>query len=139
MTEGPLRPAGVMIWEVYTGKTPSPFDVLTVEPDWPVALQAALIGHPLTCSHDGTLAVDMDRRCTAAQLKAELTIARAPKPEPRESREETVGADTCDKMLKELGKLDDSIIGETVEPIRPYVPGNSTEDLVKQLVAFRES
>ena len=120
-----------MIWEVYTGNKPSPFRAFAVEPDWPVAQLLQGFG---TAQHDGALAGEKGRRCTAVELKYELAVlcsAAEPRRWPPESNTLTVGGDTCDEMLRDLGQLNKSMLATTE-------PEAATEDLVKQLVSLRE-
>ena len=69
-----------MIWEVFTGKTPSPYNPLIVEPGWSVA---QILQGGGSSDHDGALAADKDRRCTATQLKDGLAVARDAEPKPQ--------------------------------------------------------
>ena len=125
-----------MIWEVVTGKTLSPYDPLTVEPGWSVA---QLLQGGGRSNHDGALAADKDRRCTASQLKDGLAMARDAEPERQASGLLTVGADSCDEMLKGLEGLDGSRTVETVDATQPDAMGTETVELVRQLVAVRET
>jgi hypothetical protein len=125
-----------MIWEVVTGKTLSPYDPLTVEPGWSVA---QLLQGGGSSNHDGALAADKDRRCTASQLKDGLAMARDAEPERQASGLLTVGADSCDEMLKGLEGLDGSRTVETVDATQPDAMGTETVELVRQLVAVRET
>ena len=95
------------------GKTPSPYDPLIVEPGWPVAQVLQGGG---SSDHDGALAADKGRRCTATQLKDGLAVARDAEPKPQASGLLTVGAETCDEMLKGLEGLDDSRTVKTEGP-----------------------
>ena len=96
-----------MIWEVITGSKPNPFRPLTVEPKCPVA---QLLQGSGSSKHDGALAGEKDRRCTAAELKDELAIlCTAAMPRPAESNPQTVGVETCDEMLQGLGQLNKSL------------------------------
>ena len=121
-----------MIWEVFTGKTPSPFNALVVEPGWPVA---QLLQGGGSSEHGGALASDKDRRCTAIQLKDEL--AKTCASEPRELGPQTVGADTCDMMLNGLGELNQSMLAGTAKPTQRG--GSHTKAPLQQLVAVSES
>ena len=125
-----------MIWEVVTGKTLSPYDPLTVEPGWSVA---QLLQGGGSSNHDGALAADKNRRCTASQLKDGLAMARDAEPERQASGLLTVGADSCDEMLKGLEGLDGSRTVETVDATQPDAMGTETVELVRQLVAVRET
>jgi len=125
-----------MIWEVITGKTPSPYNPLTVEPSWSVA---QLLQGGGSSDHDGALAADKDRRCTATQLKDGLAIARNAEPKPQASDLLTVGADSCDEMLRGLEGLGGSRTIDTVDATPPDTMGTSTVELVRQLVALRET
>ena len=125
-----------MIWEVVTGKTLSPYDPLTVEPGWSVA---QLLQGGGSSNHDGALAADKDRRCKASQLKDGLAMARDAEPERQASGLLTVGADSCDEMLKGLEGLDGSRTVETVDATQPDAMGTETVELVRQLVAVRET
>jgi hypothetical protein len=125
-----------MIWEVVTGKTLSPYDPLTVEPGWSVA---QLLQGGGSSNHDGALAADKDRRCTASQLKDGLAMARDAEPERQASGLLTVGADSCDEMLKGLEGLDGGRTVETVDATQPDAMGTETVELVRQLVAVRET
>ena len=125
-----------MIWEVVTGKTPSPYNPLTVEPGWSVA---QLLQGGGSSNHDGALSADKDRRCTAAQLKDGLTEARDAEPKPQASGLLTVGDASCDEMLKGLEGLDGSKTVETVDATQPDAMGTETVELVRQLVAVRET
>ena len=109
--------AGAMIWEVFTGKTPSPYDPLIVEPGWAVA---QILQGGGSSDHDGALAADKDRRCTATQLKDGLAVARDAEPKPQAINLLTVGAVSCDEMLKGLedGRQQDRQAG-------PYDSGQS--------------
>ena len=119
-----------MIWEVFTGNKPNPFSDFAVEPNWPVAQLLQGVGSP---KHDGALAGEKGRRCTAATLKDELQIlCTAAKRRPSESNAQTVGADTCDEMLQGLEQLNKSVVA-------PEEPEVATEELIQQLVAHRES
>ena len=121
-----------MIWEVITGKTPSPYNPLTVEPSWSVA---QLLQGGGSSDHDGALAADKDRRCTATQLKDGLAMARNAEPKPQASDLLTVGADSCDEMLRGLEGL-----GGTVDTAdATHAMGPLTEELVRELVALRET
>jgi len=124
-----------MIWEVITGKTPSPYNPLTVEPSWSVA---QLLQGGGSSDHDGALAADKDRRCTATQLKDGLAIARNAEPKPQASDLLTVGADSCDEMLRGLEGLGGSRTIDTVDATPPDTMGTSTVELVRQLVALRK-
>ena len=119
-----------MIWEVITGKTPSPYNPLTVEPSWSVA---QLLQGGGSSDHDGALAADKDRRCTATQLKDGLAIARNAEPKPQASDLLTVGADSCDEMLRGLEGLGGSRTIDTVDATPPDTMGTSTVELVRQL------
>ena len=125
-----------MIWEVVTGKTLSPYDPLTVEPGWSVA---QLLQGGGSSNHDGALAADKDRRCTASQLKDGLAMARDAEPERQASGLLAVGADSCDEMLKGLEGLDGGRTVETVDATQPDAMGTETVELVRQLVAVRET
>ena len=125
-----------MIWQVITGKTPSPYSPLTVEPGWSVA---QLLQGGGSSNHDGALAADKDRRCTASQLKDGLAMARDAEPERQASGLLTVGADSCDEMLKGLEGLDGGRTVETVDATQPDAMGTETVELVRQLVAVRET
>ena len=83
-----------MIWEVFTGKTPSPYDPLIVEPGWAVA---QILQGGGSSDHDGALAAEKDRRCTATQLKDGLAVARDAEFKPQASGSLTVGAESCDE------------------------------------------
>ena len=124
-----------MIWEVFTGKTPSPYDPLIVEPGWPVAQVLQGGG---SSDHDGALAADKDRRCTATQLKDGLAVAHDAEPKRQASGSLTVGAESCDEMLKGLEGLD---LGSTA--VKTEGPDDSrtveTKELVQKLAALRET
>ena len=126
-----------MIWEVFTGKTPSPYDPLIVEPGWSVA---QILQGGGSSDHDGALAADKDRRCTATQLKDGLAVARDAEPKPQASGLLTVGAESCDEMLKGLEGLDDS---RTVKTEGPYdsrtIETIETKELMRNLAALRET
>ena len=126
-----------MIWEVFTGKTPSPYDPLIVEPGWAVA---QILQGGGSSDHDGALAADKDRRCTAAQLKDGLAVARDAEFKPQASGSLTVGAESCDEMLKGLEGLDGS---KTVETEGPYdsrtIETIETKELMRNLAALRET
>ena len=127
--------AGAMIWEVFTGKTPSPYDPLIVEPGWPVAQVLQGGG---SSDHDGALAADKGRRCTATQLKDGLAVARDAEPKPQARGLLTVGAESCDEMLKGLEGLD---LGS--EAVKTEGPDDSrtveTKELMRNLAALRET
>ena len=126
-----------MIWEVYTGKTPSPYDPLIVEPGWAVA---QILQGGGSSDHDGALAADKGRRCTATQLKDGLAVARDAEPKPQASDLLTVGAESCDEMLKGLEGLVDS---RTVTTEGPYdsrtIETIETKELMRNLAALRET
>ena len=126
-----------MIWEVFTGKTPSPYDPLIVEPGWAVA---QILQGGGSSDHDGALAADKGRRCTATQLKDGLAVARDAEPKPQASGLLTVGAESCDEMLKGLEGLDGS---KTVETEGPYdsrtIETIETKELMRNLAALRET
>ena len=124
-----------MIWEVFTGKTPSPYDPLIVEPGWPVAQVLQGGG---SSDHDGALAADKGRRCTATQLKDGLAVARDAEPKPQASGLLTVGAESCDEMLKGLEGLDlgsNAVKTEGSDDSRTV----ETKELVQKLAALREA
>ena len=127
-----------MIWEVLMGKTPSPYDPLIVEPGWSVA---QILQGGGSSDHDGALAADKDRRCTATQLRDGLTAARDAEPKPQANGLLTVGAESCDEMLKGLEGLD--LGSKTVEPEGPHgsrtIETVETEQLVQKLAALRET
>ena len=135
-----------MIWEVFTGKTPSPYDPLIVEPGWPVAQVLQGGG---SSDHDGALAAEKDRRCTATQLKDGLAVARDAEPKPQASglftHRTMLGAETrCDEMLKGLEGLDDSRTvkteGETEGPYNSRtIETVETKELMQKLAALRET
>ena len=102
-----------MIWEVFTGKTPSPYEPLIVEPGWAVA---QILQGGGSSDHDGALAADKDRRCTATQLKDGLAVARDAEPKPQAIGLLTVGAESCDAMLKGLEGLNNSRTAKTEGP-----------------------
>ena len=87
-----------MIWEVFTGKTPSPYNPLIVEPGWSVA---QILQGGGSSDHDGALAADKDRRCTATQLKDGLAVARDAEFKPQASGSLTVGAESCDEISRD--------------------------------------
>ena len=124
-----------MIWEVFTGKTPSPYNPLIVEPGWSVA---QILQGGGSSDHDGALAADKDRRCTATQLKDGLAVARDAEPKPQASGLLTVGAESCDEMLKGLEGLD---LGS--EAVKTEGPDDSrtveTKELMRNLAALRET
>ena len=126
-----------MIWEVFMGKTPSPYDPLIVEPGWAVA---QILQGGGSSDHDGALAADKGRRCTATQLKVGLAVARDAEPKPQASGLLTVGAESCDGMLKGLEALDDS---RTVKTEGPYdsrtIETIETKELMRNLAAVRET
>ena len=130
--------AGTMIWEVFTGKTPSPYNPLIVEPGWSVA---RILQGGGSSDHDGALAADKDRRCTATQLKDGLAVARDAEFKPQASGSLTVGAESCDEMLKGLEGLD--LGSKTVKPEGPDVSRTvetvETQELVQKLAALRET
>ena len=119
------------------GKTPSPYDPLIVEPDWPVAQVLQGGG---SSDHDGALAADKDRRCTATQLKDGLAVARDAEFKPQASGSLTVGTESCDEMLKGLEGLDGS---RTVKTEGPYdsrtIETIETKELMRNLAALRET
>ena len=129
---------GAMIWEVFTGKTPSPYSPLIVEPGWSVA---QILQGGGSSDHDGALAADKDRRCTATQLKDGLAVAHDAEPKRQASGSLTVGAESCDEMLKGLEGLD--LGSKTVEPEGPHgsrtIETVETEELVQKLAALRET
>ena len=127
-----------MIWEVFTGKTPSPYDPLIVEPGWPVAQVLQGGG---SSDHDGALAADKDRRCTATQLKDGLAVARDAEPKRQASGSLTVGAESCDEMLKGLEGLDNSRTAKTEGPYdsRTETHAVETKELMRNLAAVRET
>ena len=126
-----------MIWEVFTGKTPSPYDPLIVEPDWPVAQVLQGGG---SSDHDGALAADKDRRCTATQLKDGLAVARDAEFKPQASGSLTVGAESCDEMLKGLEGLDNSRTAKTEGPnASRAIETVETRELAQNLAAVRET
>ena len=126
-----------MIWEVFTGKTPSPYDPLIVEPGWAVA---QILQGGGSSDHDGALAADKDRRCTATQLKDGLAVARDAEPKPQASGLLTVGAESCDEMLKGLEGLDDSRIAKTEGPnTSRAIETVGTRELAQNLAALRET
>ena len=87
--------------------------------------------------HDGALAADKDRRCTATQLKDGLAMARNAEPKPQASDLLTVGAGTCDEMLRGLEGLGGSRAVDTADAT--HAMGPLTEELVRELVALRET
>ena len=129
--------AGAMIWEVFTGKTPSPYDPLIVEPGWAVA---QILQGGGSSDHDGALAADKGRRCTATQLKDGLAVARDAEPKSQALGLLTVGAESCDEMLKGLKGLDDS---RTIATEGPYdsrtIETVETKELMRNLAALRET
>ena len=135
-----------MIWEVFTGKTPSPYSPLIVEPGWSVA---QILQGGGSSDHDGALAAEKDRRCTATQLKDGLAVARDAEPKPQASglftHRTMLGAETrCDEMLKGLEVLDDSRTvkteGETEGPYNSRtIETVETKELMQKLAALRET
>jgi hypothetical protein len=135
-----------MIWEVFTGKTPSPYSPLIVEPGWSVA---QILQGGGSSDHDGALAAEKDRRCTATQLKDGLAVARDAEPKPQASglftHRTMLGAETrCDEMLKGLEGLDDSRTvkteGETEGPYNSRtIETVETTELMQKLAALRET
>ena len=135
-----------MIWEVLMGKTPSPYDPLIVEPGWSVA---QILQGGGSSDHDGALAAEKDRRCTATQLKDGLAVARDAEPKPQASglftHRTMLGAETrCDEMLKGLEGLDDSRTvkteGETEGPYNSRtIETVETKELMQKLAALRET
>ena len=135
-----------MIWEVLMGKTPSPYDPLIVEPGWSVA---QILQGGGSSDHDGALAAEKDRRCTATQLKDGLAVARDAEPKPQASglftHRTMLGAETrCDEMLKGLEGLDDSRTvkteGETEGPYNSRtIETVETTELMQKLAALRET
>ena len=125
-----------MIWQVITGKTPSPYSPLTVEPGWSAA---QLLQGGGSSDHHGALAADKDRRCTATQLKDGLATARDAEPKPQASGLLTVGADSCDEMLRGLEGLGGSPTVDTADATQPDAMGPLTADLVRELLAVRET
>jgi hypothetical protein len=135
-----------MIWEVFTGKTPSPYSPLIVEPGWSVA---QILQGGGSSDHDGALAAEKDRRCTATQLKDGLAVARDAEPKPQASglftHRTMLGAETrCDEMLKGLEGLDDSRTvkteGETEGPYNSRtIETVETKELMQKLAALRET
>ena len=127
-----------MIWEVFTGKTPSPYNPLIVEPGWSVA---QILQGGGSSDHDGALAADKDRRCTATQLKDGLAVARDAEFKPQASGSLTVGAESCDEMLKGLEGLD--LGSKTVKTEGPddsrTIETVETKELVQKLAALRET
>ena len=94
--------------------------------------------------HDGALAADKDRRCTATQLKDGLAVARDAEPKRQASGLLTVGAESCDEMLKGLEGLDDSRTvkteGETEGPYNSRtIETVETKELMQKLAALRET
>ena len=129
--------AGAMIWEVFTGKTPSPYNPLIVEPDWSVA---QILQGGGSSDHDGALAADKDRRCTATQLKDGLAVARDAEFKPQASGSLTVGAESCDAMLKGLEGLDNSRTAKTEGPNSSRaIETVETRELAQNLAALRET
>ena len=59
---------GVMVWEVYTGRSPDPYVGCSVQSSWPVAKLLEGDG----AAHRGAFADKKEDRCTALQLKDEL-------------------------------------------------------------------
>ena len=90
--------------------------------------------------HDGALAADKDRRCTATQLKDGLAVARDAEFKPQASGSLTVGAESCDEMLKGLEGLDDSRIAKTEGPSASRaIETVGTRELAQNLAALRET
>lgn len=99
--------------------------------------------------HDGALAAEKDRRCTATQLKDGLAVARDAEPKPQASglftHRTMLGAETrCDEMLKGLEGLDDSRTvkteGETEGPYNSRtIETVETKELMQKLAALRET
>jgi len=128
------------------GKTPSPYDPLIVEPGWSVA---QILQGGGSSDHDGALAAEKDRRCTATQLKDGLAVARDAEPKPQASglftHRTMLGAETrCDEMLKGLEGLDDSRTvkteGETEGPYNSRtIETVETTELMQKLAALRET
>ena len=91
--------------------------------------------------HDGALAADKDRRCTATQLKDGLAVARDAEPKRQASGLLTVGAESCDEMLKGLEGLD--LGSKTVKTEGPddsrTIETVETKELVQKLAALRET
>ena len=126
-----------MIWEVFTGKTPSPYNPLIVEPDWSVA---QILQGGGSSDHDGALAADKDRRCTATQLKDGLAVAHDAEPKRQASGSLTVGAESCDEMLKGLEGLDNSRTAKTEGPnASRAIETVETRELAQNLAAVRET
>ena len=60
----------LLVVQVFTRRTPSPFEPCEVEDDWPIAnlVRGSMSG----CGHAGALALDKNRRPSAAEVKDEL-------------------------------------------------------------------
>ena len=125
-----------MIWEVVTGKTPSPYNTLILETGWSVA---QILQGGGSSDHDGALAADKDRRCTATQLKDGLAVARDAEFKPQASGSLTVGAESCDEMLKGLEGLDNSRTAKTEGPNDSRAETVETRELAQNLAALRET
>ena len=130
-----------MICEVFTGKTTSPYNPLIVEPGWSVA---QILQGGGSSDHDGALAADKGRRCTATQLKDGLAVARDAEPKPQASglftHRTMLGAETrCDEMPKGLEGLDDSRIAKTEGPNDSRAETVETRELAQNLAALRET
>mmetsp|Transcript_11069 Transcript_11069/g.36167 ORF Transcript_11069/g.36167 Transcript_11069/m.36167 type:complete len:174 (+) Transcript_11069:331-852(+) len=64
---------GLVVWQVYTHRVPSPFEPCRVAASWPVAPLLVGAGR----EHEGALALDKERRPSGVHLKDELDALAA--------------------------------------------------------------